>query len=69
MENLENEFHGKKIKLIDEYDLVIWKIGSIPMKEAFIHELKYTGKPPRKVRRSLEGMEKEMQTISIGKPR
>ena len=47
VENLEMEVQGKNIKFIDEYDLVgeIWSDRpSLPMEEAFIHELKYTGK-------------------------
>ncbi|MBU5426095.1 aminopeptidase P family protein [Tissierella pigra] len=47
VENLEKEFKGKNIKFIDEYDLVgeIWTDRpSLPTEEAFIHELKYTGK-------------------------
>jgi Xaa-Pro aminopeptidase len=47
VENLEREFKDKDIKFIDEYDLVgeIWNDRpSLPKEEAFIHELKYTGK-------------------------
>lgn len=46
-ENLEKEFKEKKIKFIDEYDLVgeIWEDRpSIPNGKVFAHELKYTGK-------------------------
>ncbi|WMM25959.1 aminopeptidase P family protein [Tissierella sp. MB52-C2] len=47
VENLEREFKDKDIKFIDEFDLVgeIWNDRpSLPKEEAFIHELKYTGK-------------------------
>ena len=61
VENLENEFLKKNIKFIDEYDLVgeLWKDRPpIPMRGAFIHELKYTGKSTKD---KIEEVRKEME--------
>ena len=46
VEKLEKEFECKGIKFIDQYDLIgeIWiDRPEIPKKEAFVHEVKYTG--------------------------
>ncbi|MCK9444726.1 MAG: aminopeptidase P family protein [Tissierellaceae bacterium] len=47
VENLEKEFENREIGFIDEYDLVgeLWKDRPLLSKEeAFVHEIKYTGK-------------------------
>lgn len=57
---LEKAFEGKGIKFIDEYDLVgeIWEDRpAIPKTQAFIHELKYTGKTAKE---KIEEVRKEM---------
>lgn len=63
VEYLERSFKGKQIKFIDEYDLVgeIWEDRpAMPKGEAFIHELKYTGKTSvEKVKEVREEMEKQ----------
>ena len=65
VEGLEKEFKGKDIKFIDEYDLVgeIWEDRpSIPKGEAFIHEVKYTGKTGKE---NIEEVRKEMEKQNI----
>ncbi|WMM24449.1 aminopeptidase P family protein [Tissierella sp. MB52-C2] len=65
VESLEKEFKGKDIKFIDEYDLVgeIWEDRpSIPKGEAFIHEVKYTGKTGKE---KIEEVRKEMEKQNI----
>ena len=65
VESLEKEFEGKDIKFIDEYDLVgeIWEDRpSIPKGEAFIHEIKYTGKTGKE---KIEEVRKEMEKQNI----
>ncbi|MBU5428045.1 aminopeptidase P family protein [Tissierella pigra] len=65
VESLEKEFEGKDIKFIDEYDLVgeIWEDRpSIPKGEAFIHEVKYTGKTGKE---KIEEVRKEMEKQNI----
>jgi Xaa-Pro aminopeptidase len=65
VEGLEKEFKGKDIKFIDEYDLVgeIWEDRpSIPKGEAFIHEVKYTGKTGKE---KIEEVRKEMEKQNI----
>ena len=63
VEHLERNFKGKQIKFIDEYDLVgeIWKDRpAMPKGEAFIHELKYTGKTSEeKIKEVREEMKKQ----------
>lgn len=63
VEHLQRNFKGKQIKLIDEYDLVgeIWEDRpAMPKGEAFIHELKYTGKTSEeKVKEVREEMKKQ----------
>lgn len=61
VEDLEREFAKKNIKLIDEYDLIgeIWEDRPVlPKTEAFIHELKYSGKSTRE---KLVEVRKEME--------
>lgn len=61
VENLEKEFVKKNIKFIDEYDLVgeLWEDRPpLPKKEAFIHEIKYTGKSTKE---KIEDVRKEME--------
>lgn len=61
VEKLEDEFINKKINFIDEYDLVgeVWKDRpSIPKGEAFILELKYTGKTTKE---KLDSVREEMK--------
>ncbi|MSU02668.1 aminopeptidase P family protein [Tissierella pigra] len=65
VESLEKEFEGKDIKFIDEYDLVgeIWEDRpGIPKGEAFIHEVKYTGKTGKE---KIEEVRKEMEKQNI----
>lgn len=63
VENLERGFKEKEIKFIDEYDLVgeIWEDRpAIPKGEAFLHELKYTGKTAQeKIKEVREEMKKQ----------
>lgn len=63
VEHLERNFKGKQIKFIDEYDLVgeIWNDRpAMPKGEAFIHEIKYTGKTSEeKIREVREEMKKQ----------
>lgn len=62
---LEDEFKGKKINLVDEYDLVgeIWEDRpELPKEKTFIHELKYTGKTSKE---KLDEVRKEMEKKEI----
>jgi Xaa-Pro aminopeptidase len=63
VENLQRELKEKQIKLIDEYDLIskIWEDRpNLPKGEAFIHEIKYTGKTSvEKIKEVREEMKKQ----------
>lgn len=64
VEELLKEFDGKDIKLISEFDLVgeIWKDRpALPKGQAFIHELKYTGKTAKE---KLEELRLEMKRVN-----
>jgi len=63
VEELIKEFDGKDIELISEFDLVgkIWKDRpALPKGNAFIHELKYTGKTTKE---KLDQLRNEMRKL------
>ena len=65
VENLKKELKEKNIKFIDQFDLVgeIWEDRpAIPKGQAFIHELKYTGKTGME---KIEDVRKEMKKQDI----
>lgn len=63
VESLQKEFKEKDIRFIDEYDLIgeIWEDRpAIPKGEAFLHQVKYTGKTGRqKIEEVREEMKKQ----------
>lgn len=65
VENLEKEFKEKKIKFVDEFDLVgeIWEERPrLSKEEAFLHEIKYTGKTGRE---KIEDVRTEMKNRGV----
>lgn len=65
VESLEKEFEEKNIKFIDQYDLVgeIWgDRPSIPNSQAFVHDLKYTGKTGKE---KIEAVREEMKKREV----
>lgn len=59
-ESLEKEISKKKIKIVDDYDLIgeIWvDRPALPQSTAFVHDVKYAGKPTKE---KLEEVRKEM---------
>ncbi len=65
VEKIKNKFKGKDIKINDQHDLFyeIWKDRpALPLKDAFIHELKYTGKTSEE---KIEEVRNEMKKNAI----